>query len=77
MLHVMQAPTRWSLGEIGSLVVSTPILPRYRIGDTILAFRSPCFRCIGRDKWWTPLRYAWDEFQMLNILSPSPLRASV
>jgi hypothetical protein len=77
MLHVMQAPTRWSLGEIGSLVVSIPILPRCRIGDTILAFRSPGFRCIGRDKWWTPLRYAWDEFQMLNILLPSPLRASV
>jgi len=37
--------------EIDSLVVSTPILARYRIGNTILAFRPPCFRCIGRDEW--------------------------
>jgi hypothetical protein len=61
MLHQMQP------GEMGSLVVSTPILPRYRIGDTILAFRPPYFRCIGRDNWWTPLRYAWDEFMTLNL----------
>jgi hypothetical protein len=61
MLHQMRP------GEMGSLVVSTPILPRYKIGDTILAFRSPYFRCIGRDQWYTPLRYAWDEFQTLNL----------
>jgi hypothetical protein len=61
MLHEMQP------GEMGSLVVSTPILPRYRIGDTILALRPPYFRCIGRDNWWTPLRYAWDEFMTLNL----------
>jgi hypothetical protein len=61
MLHEMRP------GQIGSLVVSTPILPRYKIGDTILAFRSPYFRCIGRDRWYTPLRYAWDEFQTLNL----------
>jgi len=67
MLHEMRAPTRWSLGEMGSLVVSTPILPRYKIGDLILAFRSPYFRCIGRDNWWTPLRYVWDEFMTLNL----------
>jgi hypothetical protein len=61
MLHQMR------LGEMGSLVVSTPILPRYKIGDLILAFRPPYFRCIGRDRWWTPLRYAWDEFTTLNL----------
>jgi hypothetical protein len=61
MLHEMQP------GEIGSLVVSTPILPRYRIGDTILAFRPPYFRCIGRDHWYTLLRYAWDEFMSFNL----------
>jgi hypothetical protein len=61
MLHQMRP------GEIGSLVVSTPILPRYKIGDQILALRSPYFRCIGRDRWWTPLRYAWDEFTTLNL----------
>jgi hypothetical protein len=61
MLHEMQA------GQVGSLVVSTPILPRYMIGDAILAFRSPYFRCIGRDHWYASLRYAWDEFQTLNL----------
>ena len=61
MLHEMRP------GELGSLVVSTPILPRYKIGDQILALRPPYFRCIGRDRWWTPLRYAWDEFTTLNL----------
>jgi hypothetical protein len=36
-------------GEIGILIVSTPTLPRYRIGDLILAFESPYFQCIGRE----------------------------
>ena len=61
MLHEMRP------GEMGSLVVSTPVLPRYKIGDLILALRPPYFRCIGRDRWWTPLRYAWDEFMTLNL----------
>ncbi len=57
MLHEMKP------GELGSLVVSTPILARYRIGDTILAVRPPYFRCIGRDSnWWTSLDYYWREF---------------
>ena len=54
-------------GDRGSLIVSTPILPRYRIGDTILASQPPYFRCIGREEWWTPLRYAWDELTSLNL----------
>ena len=54
-------------GDVGSLVVSTPIFPRYKIGDQILACRAPYFRCIGRDRWWTPLRYAWDELMTLNL----------
>jgi len=61
MLHEMRP------GEMGGLVVSTPILPRYRIGDTILALQTPYFRCIGREKWSTPLRYAWDEVTSLNF----------
>jgi len=67
MLHEMRAPTKWSLSEMGRLIVSTPVLPRYKIGDLILAHRGPYFRCIGRDRWWTPLRYAWDEFMTLNL----------
>jgi len=61
MMHEMRP------GEIGSLVVSTPILARYRIGDSILAMKPPYFRCIGRDQWWTPLRYAWDELTTFNL----------
>lgn len=61
MLHEMQP------GETGRLVVSTLILPRYQIGDIIRAFSPPYFRCIGRDRWWTPLNYAWSEFMTLNL----------
>jgi hypothetical protein len=67
MLHEMRP------GEMGSMVVSTPVLPRYKIDDLIRAFRPPYFRCIGRDAssrwlaWWTPLRYAWDEFITFNL----------
>ncbi|OGO48999.1 MAG: hypothetical protein A2Z30_02530 [Chloroflexi bacterium RBG_16_64_43] len=61
LLHEMRP------GEIGSLVVSTPVLARYKIGDMILAFRPPYFRCIGRDRWWTPLQYAWGEFATFNL----------
>jgi hypothetical protein len=61
MLHEMRP------GEMGSLVASTPILPRYEIGDRILALRPPYFRCIGRERWWTPLRYFWDEFRTMNL----------
>jgi hypothetical protein len=61
MLHEMR------IGEIGSLIVSTPILTRYQIGDCIRAFRPPYFRCIGRDRRWTPLAYGWGEFMTLNL----------
>ena len=54
-------------GETGSLVVSTPILARYRIGDTILALRPPYFRCIGRDAWYTRLDYWWNELVGFNL----------
>jgi hypothetical protein len=61
MLHEMRPR------EQGSLVVSTPILARYKIGDVIRAFEPPYFRCIGREKWWTSLRYVWDEFRTFNL----------
>ncbi len=61
MLHEMRR------GEMGNLVVSTPVLPRYEIGDRILALRPPYFRCIGRDRWWVPLRYWWQEAVAFNF----------
>jgi hypothetical protein len=61
LLHEMKP------GETGSLVVSTPILARYMIGDLIRAFKPPYFRCVGRDRWWTNLAYYWNEFSTLNF----------
>jgi hypothetical protein len=61
MLHEMRK------GELGSLIVSTPILARYEIGDRILALKPPYFRCIGRGEWWVPLRYVWDQLRTLNL----------
>lgn len=64
MLHEMRP------GDMGSLVVSTPILARYRIGDLILAFDAPYFRCIGRDQRFTRLRYLWDQISRLDFGGP-------
>lgn len=61
MLHEMHP------GESGGLVVSTPILARYRIGDLIRAYEPPYFRCIGREEWWTPIQYAWNELASFNL----------
>jgi len=61
MMHEMRP------GETGSLVVSTPILPRYKIGDLIKAFQPPYFRCIGRDKPVTRLRYWWDQLVTMDL----------
>ncbi|MBN1563117.1 MAG: GH3 auxin-responsive promoter family protein [Anaerolineae bacterium] len=47
MLHEMRP------GETGSLIVSTPVLPRYKILDLVRAFEPPYFLCIGRDRAWT------------------------
>jgi hypothetical protein len=61
MMHEMRP------GEMGSLIVSTPILPRYRIGDMILTISPPYFRCIGREYWWTSLTYLWGELSTFNL----------
>lgn len=58
---------RMKPGEMGSLIVSTPVFPRYKIGDLILAFRPPYFRCIGREHWQTPLKYGWYELVTFNL----------
>jgi hypothetical protein len=56
-----------SPGETGSIIVSTPVLPRYRIGDLVRAYRPPYFRCIGREMWWVPLYHLWSEFSTFNF----------
>jgi hypothetical protein len=61
MLHEMRP------GEYGSLVVSTPVLPRYRIGDLLRAFEPPYFRCVGREGPFTKLRYWFDGVRNLDF----------
>jgi len=61
MLHDMRP------GEYGSLIVSTPVLPRYRIGDLVRAFDPPYFRCIGREGRFTRLRYWLDGVRYLDF----------
>ena len=52
---------------MGSLIVSTPVLPRYRIGDLLRAFDPPYFRCIGREGRWTRLRYWLDGIRYMDF----------
>jgi hypothetical protein len=52
---------------MGGLVVSTPILARYRIGDLIRAYDPPYFRCIGREGWATTFQYGWRELMTGNL----------
>ncbi len=61
MLHEMLP------GETGSLVVSTPVLARYKIGDLIRAYTPPYFRCIGRERWYTPMVHTWRMFKTLDF----------
>jgi hypothetical protein len=61
MLHEMQP------GETASLVVSTPVLARYKIGDLIRAYRPPYFRCIGREQGHTPLLHTWRMLKTLDF----------
>ena len=62
MLHEMQP------GETGSLVVSTPVLPRYKIGDLIRAFEPPYYLCIGRERPWTRAAYWARRLVELDLL---------
>jgi hypothetical protein len=44
-------------GQWGQLIVSTPILPRYVIGDLIECMGNNYFRVFGRDKVWIRLEH--------------------
>ncbi|MBN2303926.1 MAG: GH3 auxin-responsive promoter family protein [Anaerolineae bacterium] len=61
MLHEMRP------GETGSLIVSTPVLPRYKIGDVIRAFAPPYFLCIGRERPWTRAAYWFRRIMDLDF----------
>ena len=51
MLHELRA------GEWGSLIISTPVLPRYAIGDLIEAVGKGYFRVFGRNRSITRLEH--------------------
>ena len=62
-------------GQPGGLHAHPAPLP---IGDLIRAFEPPYFRCIGRERWWTPLTYAWNELidvQSGTVVEPNNHRA--
>jgi hypothetical protein len=61
MLHEMEP------GETGSLIVSTPVLARYKIGDLIRAYQPPYYRCIGRERWYTPILHTWRMLKTLDF----------
>jgi len=50
-------------GEWGRLIISTPILPRYKIGDLVEAMGKNYYRVFGRDK----PRVVW-EHRLYNML---------
>lgn len=49
-------------GERGSLIVSSRLFPRYRIGDVVKSFGDGGIACIAREKHFHRLKYWWDQF---------------
>lgn len=49
-------------GERGSLIVSSSLFPRYRIGDIIKCFGDSGIACISREKYFHTVKYWWDIF---------------
>ncbi len=48
-------------GERGSLVVSSCLFPRYKIGDIIKSFGGSAFTCLGREKDFNLITYYWER----------------
>ena len=56
MLYEMKA------GEVGSIIISTPVFPRYEIGDLVACYRDGLyFRVLGRDKQATRVRIGFSR----------------
>jgi phenylacetate-coenzyme A ligase PaaK-like adenylate-forming protein len=49
-------------GERGSLIVSSKLFPRYRIGDIIKCCGDGGIVCISREKHFNVIKYYWDRF---------------
>ena len=54
MLHELQP------GEYGSIIISSCLFPRYRIGDVIRCMAKGYFRVIGRERRFALLRHVLD-----------------
>lgn len=55
MLHEMKK------GEKGSLIVSSHLLPRYRIGDIVKSFGDGGIACVSREKDFNVIKYYYDR----------------
>ena len=55
MLHELEK------GERGSLIVSSCLFPRYKIGDIVKSFGGNAITCLGREKDFSVIRYYWDR----------------
>ncbi len=53
MLHEMEA------GECGKIIISSPLFPRYDIGDLVEAVGKGCFRVFGRARRLTVLEHVF------------------
>lgn len=49
-------------GERGSLIISSCLFPRYKIGDIIKSFGESAFTCLGREKDFNVVKYYWNRF---------------
>jgi phenylacetate-coenzyme A ligase PaaK-like adenylate-forming protein len=54
-------------GERGSLIVSSSLFPRYRIGDVIKSFGDDGIACIAREKHFNIVKYWWDRFMGYSL----------
>lgn len=48
-------------GERGSLIVSSCLFPRYKIGDVVKSFGGSAFTCLGREKNFNLVTYYWER----------------
>lgn len=62
-------------GEHGSLIVSTCLFPRYKIGDLVVSFSGNYYRCIGRERRGAYLRYLLDQAIDLEFRWPLSSRS--
>lgn len=48
-------------GERGSLIISSCLFPRYKIGDIIKSFGGSALTCLGREKDFNVVKYYWER----------------